>query len=271
MRLVNGIVIGIALVLALALADCGGAGAPAASTESGSTPATATGGNAATAAGAFSNFTSAALLAGYENALPASTQLALGILRLEDTPQAVTPAQAKTLLPLWQAFQGSALQNQAERNAVLKQIEGTLTPEQVKAIAAMQLTRDDESTWMEEHGMPVGPPGNGGPAGPPSDMTDEQRAAFRATVEASGGQFLQRGQGPGARGTPGAGGPGNMTDEQRQAFRATAEASGGSFPLGPGPSGTPGPGGLGGQRRFSAPYRVFVGPLVEMLTQRAAG
>jgi hypothetical protein len=205
--------------------------------------------------------------------VPASTQLALGILRLEGTPQAVTPAQAKTLLPLWQAFQGSALQNQTERNAVLKQIEGTLTAEQVKAIAHMQLTQDDMRGWMDEHGM-QGPPGNRGPVGPPGDMTDEQRAAFLATVEASGGQFFQRGQGPAARGTPGAGGPGNMTDEQRQAFRATVEASGGSFPQGgqgPTPRGTPNPGGPGGQGRFSSPYRIFVAPLIEMLTQRAAG
>ena len=98
MRRDDGIVIGIALMLALA--GCAGTGAPAAPAD----------------------YSSAALPASYENALPASTQLALGILRLEGAPQAVTPAQAKTLLPLWQAFQGSALQNQDEQNAVLKQI-----------------------------------------------------------------------------------------------------------------------------------------------------
>jgi hypothetical protein len=252
MRGTNEIVIAIALVSAVALAGCAGAKAPSAST----------GGNAAPT-GASADYTSAALPAGYENAAPASTQVALGILRLEDTPQAVTPAQAKTLLPLWQAFQGSALQNQAERNAVLKQIEGTLTAEQVQAIAAMKLTQDDMRTWMEEHGMSQGAPG-----GPPDNLTDEQRAAFQATVEASGGQLFQRGQGPGARGTPGAGGFGNMTDEQRQALRATAEASGGGFPA---PRGTPGAGGPGAGGRFSAPYRVLVAPLVELLTQRAAG
>jgi hypothetical protein len=248
----------VVVTLALTVAGCAGAQAPAAST--GSTPAAA--------AGASEDYTSAALPADYENAAPASTQLALGILRLEDTPQAVTPAQAKALLPLWQAFQGSALQNQTERNAVLLQIEGALTAEQVQAIAAMRLTQDDMRQWMEEHGMQIGFPANGGPGGLPGEMTDEQRAAFQATVQASGGQFYQRGQGPGARGTPGAGGFGNMTDEQRQAFRATAEASGGQFPA---PRGTPGAGGPGGGGRFFAPYRVLVAPLVELLTQRAAG
>jgi hypothetical protein len=253
----NGMMHVVVVTLALTLAGCSAAGAPAAST--GSTPAAS--------AGAPEDYTSAALPAGYENAAPAGTQLALGILRLEDTPQAVTPAQAVTLLPLWQAFQGSALQNQTERNAVLNQIEGTLTAEQVQAIAAMQLTQNDMRQWMEEHGM-QGAPFAGGPGGLPGEMTDEQRAAFQATVEASGGQFFQRGQGPGARGTPGAGGFGNMTDEQRQAFRATAEASGDQFPA---PRGTPGAGGPGGGGRFFAPYRVLVAPLVELLTRRAAG
>jgi hypothetical protein len=251
----NGIVMGVAVVLLLTLAGCAGAKAPPVST--GATPAVASGGSAAAASNS-SDYTSAALPASYENALPASTQLALGILRLEGTPQAVTSAQAKTLLPLWQAFQGSALQNQTEQNAVLKQIEGSLTAEQVKAIAALRLTNDDMRKWMEEHGQQFGAPGapgTPGPGGGPPDMTDEQRAAFRATAEASGGR----------------GGFGNMTDEQRAAFRATAEASGQRFPpdgQGPGPRGTPGP---GGQGRFFAPYRIFVGPLVELLTARAAG
>ena len=47
----------------------------------------------------------------------------LGMLKLEGTEQAVTPDQAKALLPLWQAFQGGALQASAERNAVMAQIE----------------------------------------------------------------------------------------------------------------------------------------------------
>ena len=271
MRRTDGIVIGIMLALALALAGCGGAGTPTAST--GSAPAVAAGTAAAT--GAPADYSSAALPASYENALPASTQLALGILRLEGAPQAVTPAQAKTLLPLWQAFQGRALQNQGEQNAVLKQIEGTLTAEQVKAIAAMQLTQDDMRKWMEESSV-RGAPFPGGPDGEPGNMTGEQQPANEATVEASGGQFLQGGQVPGLRGTPGpGGGPGNMTEEQRAAFRATVEASGGQFPRGeqgPRARGTPGAGGPGpaGQGRFSAPYRVFVAPLVELMTQRAA-
>jgi hypothetical protein len=202
--------------------------------------------------------------------LSSGTQLALGILRLEDTPQAVDQAQAKALLPLWQAFQGNALQNQTEQNAVLKQIEGALAADQVKAIAAMHLTNDDMRKYMEEHEMQVRPPGNGTPGpggGDFGNMTDEQRQAFRATAEAGGGQFAQGGQGR----------FGNMTDEQRQAFRATVEAGGGQFPQGAQGerrlplNGTPGPGGPGNQIRFFGSYRIFVAPLVELLTARATG
>ncbi len=253
MRCAYGIMIGIALALAVALAGCAGVQAPAAPTSG----APATGGNAAPPGSG--DYTSAALPVAYENALSANTQLALGILRLEGTPQAVTPVQAKSLLPLWQAFQGSALQDQTEQNAVLKQIEGTLTAEQVQAIAAMRLTNDDMRTWMDEHGMQfrfAGAPGTPGPGGGPSGMTDEQRAAFQATRQAGGGPSDF----------------GNMTDAQRQAFRATAEAGGAQFfqrgqgGQGPAPRGTPGP---GGQGRFFASYRLFVQPLIELLTARA--
>jgi hypothetical protein len=262
MRRNNGILVGVVIAMILILSGCAGASAPGSST--GGNPTAPSGGS--TGAAGTEEYTSAALPASYENALPASTQLALGILRLEDTPQAVTQAQAKALLPLWEAFQGSALQNQTEQNAVLKQIEGTLSAEQVKSIAAMQLTQDDLRSWMDQQGMQVGPPpgtpGTPGPGGGPfGDMTDEQRAAFQATAEASGGR----------------GGFGNMTDEQRQAFRATAQASGGQFPQSPQggqgvrPRGTPGPGATGGQFRFFAPYRILVGPLVDLMTARAAG
>jgi hypothetical protein len=147
---------------------------------------------------------------------------------------------------------------------VLKQIEGALTADQLKAIAAMQLTQDDIRKWIEEHGPGPGTPFPGGPPGGQGggfgNMTEEQRAAFRATAEASGGR----------------GGFGNMTDEQRSAFRATAEASGQAIP---GPRGTPGPGGqpsafrgtpgAEGPGRSFASYRMFAATLVQMLTERA--
>ena len=50
--------------------------------------------------------------------------LALGTLVLEDSDDAVAPEQAVVLLPLWEVLQSGGLKNQAENDAVLKQIEG---------------------------------------------------------------------------------------------------------------------------------------------------
>ncbi len=239
------------IVLAVAgamLAGCGGGASSSATPESGSVPVATAG-----------VYTSAALVTSYENALPANSQLALGTLRLEGTKDAVTPAQAKTLLPLWQAIQNGVLQTDAETNAVLKQIEGTMTAEQLAAIAAMQLTAEDVTAYAQENGVAMGsPPGAGAMATPPAgsaqggpggfgNLTEEERAAMRATAEAGGfGGSSQGGQGFG-----------NMTAEQRAAMRATAEAGGVTF------GGSRGGGGQG----F---LTMLAKPLVDLLTQRAA-
>jgi hypothetical protein len=169
-----------------------------------------------------------ALDASYERALPVSSQLALGIFELEETENAVAAEQAKTLLPLWQAIQGGSLQSEAETNAVLKQIEGVMTSEQLADIAAMQLTFEDMGTWMQERGVDFGlspeamatrqAAGEG--QGPFGNLSQEEREAMMATRQAGG----QGGLGPG--------GFGDMSEEQREAMRATAEASGVTFPGG---------------------------------------
>jgi hypothetical protein len=174
-------------------------------------------------------YTGQALDTSYEGALPVSSQLVLGTFQLEGTGNAITPDQAKTLLPLWQAIQGGSLQSDAETNAVLKQIEGGMTTEQLAAIAAMQLTVEDLRAWMQEQGVNLAPPsgvapGSGGFA-PPNGMNREEMAAMRATAQAGGGM-------------PGGGGPfGNMNEEELTAMRATAEAGGMAFGGGRGPAG----------------------------------
>jgi len=133
-------------------------------------------------------YTSDVLGTSYDGALDASGQLALGTIRLEETESGVTPEQAATLLPLWQAMRGGVTA-QAEVEALLKQIEGTMTQEQLEAIAAMQLTQGDWRAWMEEQGpgaMPgFGQAGDGRPGG---NLSEEERAALRATREAGGGR-----------------------------------------------------------------------------------
>jgi hypothetical protein len=87
----------------------------------------------------------------------ASTQLsdaetlALGTLRLEDTAQAVNAAQAAELLPLWKAAQSlstSQTISTVEMDALYAQIREAMTPEQIKAIDAMDFT-EAEITEMK--------------------------------------------------------------------------------------------------------------------------
>lgn len=242
-------------LVAAALAGC-----------SGKTASSAAAASDAAAAGAEGEYSSAALPTGYEDALPVSSQLALGTLKLEETENAVTAKQAAKLLPLWQAIQSGVLSSDLETNTVLRQIEETMTSEQLAAIAAMQLTAADMQTMMQERGMPAGgQPGAAGPSGagtqggapgdmpsgapaggggPMGNMTEEQMAAMRATAEAGGASF------PGAAG-------GGQNSEEMAAMRATAQAGGASFPSAAGGAGT-------GQ------IMMLARSVVELLKQRAA-
>jgi hypothetical protein len=192
-------------------------------------------------------YTSQTLVTSYPGALDVSSQLALGTLELEGTEDAVTPEQAATLLPLWQALQ-SGVTAQAEVNAVLAQIERTMSPEQLAAIAAMQLTQDDLAAWAQEHGVSMPAPG-GSPGGQGTPREDWE--AIRATVEAGGAPPFPVGTPPASFGGQG------MSDEQRAAIRATVEAGGG-MPGGGRPAGM-GRGVVNG----------LIAPLVELLSQRA--
>ena len=80
----------IVVLVATALVGCGGSEATPAPAETGESEV----------------YASATLDTSYENALPVSSQLALGIFQLEETEDAVTSEQASALLPLWQAFEG---------------------------------------------------------------------------------------------------------------------------------------------------------------------
>jgi LysM repeat protein len=93
-----------------------------------------------------------ALDVSYEDALDARSQLALGTLQLERTSNAVTGAEAAALLPLWRVLASGELQGDGETHAVLKQIEATMTADQVSAIARLRLTQEDAQAWLEETG-----------------------------------------------------------------------------------------------------------------------
>jgi len=87
--------------------------------------------------------------------LPKQTQLILGTLKLEETANAVTAEQAAELLPMWYVLKelnSSSTAAQDEIDGLVSQIEATLTEEQTKAIADMELDAQDMMTAMQTSG-----------------------------------------------------------------------------------------------------------------------
>jgi len=125
---------------------------------------------------------------------PLEDKLAIGSLKLEGTDQAITSAQAKTLLPLWKAVKTISASNttaEAEMSALYTQIQDAMTAQQIQAIKDLNLSAADMQALMQKYrspqagsgaqkstpgafsqfqggGDPGGGPG-GGPGGPPPD------------------------------------------------------------------------------------------------------
>jgi hypothetical protein len=81
-------------------------------------------------------------------------KLAVGTLKLENTPQAVTAEQAKELLLLWKAVKSlsaSTTTASEETAALYQQIQDTMTAEQLQAIQSFSLTQEDISALMKQY------------------------------------------------------------------------------------------------------------------------
>ncbi len=193
------LMISLLLLIASILTACGGSSAAA----DAAAPATGTG----TPSGqGFQQVTSAYLNRNYDNELSVTMQAALGTMKLEGTSNAVTADQAAKLLPLWQATQSDAIQNPTEINAVYKQIENTMTPAQMQAIAVLKLTRTELQSWAQSQGIQMPTFGQGqGQQGLSADAIATRRAQFanqspeaqatrRAQFVTQGGQGGQRRQ-----------------------------------------------------------------------------
>ncbi len=101
-------------------------------------------------------YTASRLDTSYSDALPSHFILAMGTLKLDGTANAVTPEQARQLLPLWQALRSSVNSggsNQAELDALLVQIDGTMTAEQIAAINTLKLSKGTMRIWMVSQGL----------------------------------------------------------------------------------------------------------------------
>jgi hypothetical protein len=133
--------IGLMLVMMTTLVACSGAGPSASATQAAASGSTAS---------------SAQSDASSTGTLSAIAQLAAGTLSLEGSDQAVTADQARTLLPLWQAYRALAQSDTAapaELEALTAQIRDTMTSAQVEAINKMNLKQADLATLMEKLGL----------------------------------------------------------------------------------------------------------------------
>ncbi len=96
--------------------------------------------------------------------------LLVGTLKLEDTEKAVTKDEASQLLTLWQAYSTlstSQTAAEAEVEGLLKQIESTMTADQVQAIKDMNLTSTDMMALMQTLGVAMGARGTPNPQATP--------------------------------------------------------------------------------------------------------
>jgi hypothetical protein len=124
-------------------------------------------------------YQSKVLTTDYEGAASVRNQLLLGTLALDGTGLAITAEQAAQLLPLWQALRGTSKtggSSQQEINALLSQIEGVMSAEQLAAIKEMKLNTTSVQEWAKANGVTLG--SNGGQSG--MGLSPEARATRQA-------------------------------------------------------------------------------------------
>jgi len=137
---------------------------------------------------------------------PIESKLAIGILKLEGTNLAVTPAEAKNMLPLWQALNtlsSSPTTAPEEVTAVFQQIQDTLTPEQVQAVKQMAVSQADLQALEKSLGIQSG---QGSGFGGGATLSPEQQATRSARqTQSPGGNGGGFGGPGGGFGVPGGG------------------------------------------------------------------
>jgi len=190
--------------------------------------------------------------------MPLASKLVVGSFKLEGTDNAITAEQATELIPLWQVYQQLSTSDtaaQEEISSLADQIQETMTPNQITAIDAMNLTPQDIFTTMQEQGIQFG--GNGQQNG--QGTNGQSNGGNFQRPEGGGGEFFVRPDSGGQGGGPGGGGPGgfsggqNLNPEQIATAQARREANGG-----------------GGNFRFNSTPAPLIEALVKLLQERAA-
>jgi hypothetical protein len=148
--------------------------------------------------------------------LSTTMQVAIGTIQLDATEEAVTTGQAAELLPLWETLQVLETSDTAaaeEIDALFTQIQETMTQEQMQAISALNLTRQDMFSIMQSQGMGLGGSQNG--------------TTQRSGSSANNGRGFGSGGGGFAGGPPpdGGFGPGGNPNFQDQGSTAQSDNS----------------------------------------------
>jgi hypothetical protein len=179
------------------------------------------------------------LNANYQNALPVEMQLALGTLMLKDTENALDAKTAEQLIPLWEAvgsLSGKNGSSPQEIQALYKQIGDTMTPAQVQAIAAMQITQQDIPQVAQKLGLDLAAGRNFNQGARPTGQAPSTNGQGGRNFSGggggggfSGGGFGGNGGFPGGGfggdgGFPGGGGFGQTQQTPNPSARATAQA-----------------------------------------------
>jgi len=136
--------------------------------------------NTAAGTGAITQPVNGTQNAAVEGALSTEMQLAIGTLLLDESEQPLSAETAAELLPLWKAVRSlgsSSTITTQEYQALFKQIQETMPAEQMNAITAMQLSRDDLMTLSEKLGISMMGSGGGLMGTPSPEMLETLQAA----------------------------------------------------------------------------------------------
>ncbi len=154
--------------------------------------------------------------------LPLAEQLVVGTFKLEGTPNQLDAKTAAALIPLWEAYTQLSTSNtaaQAEIDSVVSQIQSTMTPQQVQAITAMKLTRQDLFTTMSNLGL-TNNTGANAQGTPNPNRTTGGTGGFRNFGGGGGTGGFTGGFGGGTGGTGGTTGARPTANPTQQALRA---------------------------------------------------
>lgn len=183
--------------------------------------------------------------------LPMASKLVIGYFKLEDTNLAITSEQAVELLPLWSVYQDLSVSDtaaQEEIDALLEQIQESMTPEQMTAINEMNLTQQDVLTIMQEQGL-----GGGGPMMTQGTPEAGSNGDFPAPPAGGGDLIGPAGGGPpSGGGGPGGGGGQGLSPDQIATAQANRAENGG-----------------GGGFRFNGAPAPLIEALVKFLQEKA--